>query len=385
MIGFKQFLLELEHLHDTRTKKGDEFLDHLLNDKVTINIKIDQAAFVIRKKDGQVTYHGREGRGDITKVKRASMDTYEEGIQHIESRPLNKLPDNIEVFLELFSDKWQTAVQYKTKPKGNLMISYIKRDGKMVLPGDELNQTVANILDVDPPPVLFEGRLTNKQKAAIKSFIVMDVEERKQKYGQTKFLNFIMSIFVTPEKLKWLHEGGYEGIVFYFGEGEAHYTAKMVDPMFTAEKQEEKKEDVSEFHKNLHEVIHKYIKQDVVDAANAFKKSSNIATAEDAYIEFISFLTKYIVNQHKKELSQLDKYEHEQKSRRFSNLTYSMLPSYMKQLSKEHWWVEELYSTLSNMLSKEARRIDLKKGLTQERKEAVNQIVKELRNKGLGV
>ena len=75
----------MEHLHDIQEKKGDEFVNHLLDDEVVINIKIDQAAFVVRKQDSRVTYHGREGRGDITKVKRASMDTYEDGILHIEN------------------------------------------------------------------------------------------------------------------------------------------------------------------------------------------------------------------------------------------------------------------------------------------------------------
>jgi hypothetical protein len=383
VIESKRLTSELEHLHAIREKQGDQFIDHLFNSCVAINIKIDQAAFVLRKKNGQVSYHGRHGRGDINKVKRASMDTYEPAIEHLEKRDLEQLPDNIEVFLELFSDKWQTTVQYKTKPVSNLIISYIKKDGEIIAPDEDINQDIAVILDVDPPPVLFKGWLSEYQKSELKTFAGASVDERKQGYGQSKFLEFVMRLFVTPEKLLWLQDGGYEGVVFYFKD--AHRTAKMVDPMFTAEKQEEKKEEIGSFQKILYEVIHSHIKQDVDVVSNTFVESPDVSLSEDNFIKFISALTKYMSTQHINELSSLGDYEYEQKSKRFSNITLPMLPSYMSQLVDEHWWVEELYSTLSNLLIKEKRAINTKQGLTKERKEVINGIVKYLRDRNFGV
>ena len=380
-VGFKRFLLELEHLHDTLSKKGDAFLGHLLNDTVVINIKVDQSAFVLRKQDGNITYHGREGRGDINKIKRAGMDTYEEGIKHIESRPVSKLPDGIEVYLELFSDKWKTKVQYKTKPKNNLIISFIKQGGKTLLPNDPLNKTVASILDISPPPVLFEGRLNDNQKTAIRSFVSASAEQRQAKYGESKFLDFIMSMFVTPKEFEWLQEGGYEGVVFYFKDNQ--YSAKIVDPMFTAGKQEEHTEGMDDFRKALVDFVHDYLKSDLDGAADTFTKSPEMASADDLYIAFIAHLTRYMVQKHGAELRSLDKHEHEQKARRWSNISLSMIPGYMKQLVKDHWWVEELFTMLLNNLQKEKKAINTKQGLTRERKDAINDMVARLRGRGL--
>lgn len=380
MISFKCFLLELEHLHHVVSKKGEEFLNRLLNDEVDVNIKIDQAAFVVKKQNDQVKFFGREGREEITKIKRSTMDIYEDAIRHIEQKA-KLLPNNTEVYLELFHDKLKTIVQYKTKPKNNLIISYIKKDGKILNPNDEFNYKVAELLDVAPPPVIFSGRLNEKQKTLIKDFIISSDEERKQKYGKTKFVDFIMSLFVTPSELKWLQEGGYEGVVFYFKNNA--YSAKIVDPMFTAKKQEQSGDEIDEFRKKLLDFVYTYLKTDLEDVAEKFVKSPDIKTTEDVFISFISELTRYMVNKHHTELQQLDKYEQEQKSRRFSNLTYSLLPPYMKQLAQKHWWVEELFAILTNMLQKEKSRINIKQGLTQERKDAINDMVARLRSKGL--
>lgn len=379
MISFKQFLFELEHLHDTRSKKGDEFLDHLLNDEIDVNIKIDQAAFVVKKQDGNVKFYGREGREEITKIKRSIMDIYEDAIKHIEQKA-KKLPDNTEVYLELFHDKLKTIVQYKTKPKNNLIISYIKKDGKILNPNDPFNYKVAELLDVAPPPVIFSGKLNEKQKTLIKQFINSSEEERKQKYGKTKFLDFIMSLFVTPSELKWLQEGGYEGVVFYFKNNA--YSAKIVDPMFTATKQQE--EDFNLFKQQLNEFVHDYLNKHLDEVAEKFVKSSAIQTTEDVFIEFISLLTQDAIKQYGEQLhKQLDKFQQEQISRRFSNITYSLLPSYIKQLSKKYWWTEELFTMFTLLLQKEKTKINIKQGLTKERKEAINNMVAKLRSRGL--
>lgn len=370
----------MEHLYDTRIKKGDDFIERLLNNQVVVNIKIDQAALVLKKVNGIVTFYGREGRGEINKVKRVMMDTYEGAIHHLQDQA-KSLPDGVEVYLELFHDKWQTKVKYTTKPKNDLIISYIKRNGVTLLPTNPYNNEVATLLDVAPPPVLFSGQLSEYQRNSIKQFVRSTTDERREKYGGVKFIEFVESIFDTPQELKWLHVGGYEGIVFYFNGGQ--FSAKLVDPLFTADKQEESNGDIGAFRKTLLELMYEYLKNDLSVVANQFVVPVDSASIEDTFVSFISVLTCYIVEHHQDQLSVLEAYEHDQKQKRFSNLTYDLLPTYMEQLTKKFWWTEELFAILANTLQKEKVMINTKQGLTQERKEAVNSMIAMLRARGL--
>jgi hypothetical protein len=371
----------VEHLHDIYTKKGDTYLDNLLNDTVVINVKIDQCAFVIKKNDGIFSYHGREGRGEINNIKRSTMDIYEDCIHHIEPLLSNKIPDNSEIYLELFNEKLKTKVQYSTKPKNNLILSYINQSGSTLLPTNPENKRIASLLDISEPPVLFSGKLSENQKKQIKSFVITSAEERKHKYGGKEFIEYIMSIFKTPEHLSWLHEGGYEGLVFYFENNKC--SAKLVDPLFTSDKQEERYNEMSDFKKLLTDIIFQHLEEDV----ELYIKHTTFSldeTTDDTFIYFISRLTLLMCMIHSEELKNLNQFMLVQKEQRFSNITYSLLPLFMGPLiNNYHWWAEELYITLANLLQKEKKRINIKQGLTQERKETINRIVSVLCEQGI--
>lgn len=385
---FKRFLTELEHLHSLASK-GQEYIDKLLNEHVCVNIKIDQSAFVVRKSGGQLSFFGREGREQITKTKRAGLDIYEDAIRHIENQRWQTLPDNLEVYLENFNPKLKTIVRYSSTPPSGLIVSYCKLEGKMIRPDVEFNKHVAKVLDVAPPPVLFSGKLNDQQKQKIQHFISMPDEQRRQKYGKLKFVEFVMGVFLHPSQLQWLlsaktetGESGYEGLVFYFGNDEP-VMAKVVDPLFTAAIVDKKSESSqSEFDKILQDQVFDFITMYADDVASEMQSLGK--DPDDNFISFIAELTRKIVEQHGEELNELLGHFHDQVAgKRFSNINFHLIPSFIRTLVNKYWWVEDLFRILLFLLQKEKARINVQSGITQQRKELINQKVSNLRQKGI--
>jgi hypothetical protein len=367
----------LDHLHDVYNRQGIAVIDSLLTDTVVINVKVDQSAFVIKKQTGIVTFHGRDGRGLIDKVKRAGMDTYEDAIHHVGSRALNHIPDDLELYLELFSDKWKTTVKYKSKPKNGLIVSYAKLNGKVILPDDPMIHDMATLLDIAPPPVLFSGTLSEYHKQRIKSFITQSVDDRKSNFGGDKFINYVSNTFEASDDLHWLQECGYEGLVFYFTQ--RGHSAKLIDPMFTAEKQAGHKENMSRFKETLNTIVYEYLTTNFHRVLQDFIMHTKSEYSDDQYINFISYLTSDVVEVYNDRLSILDCMEDEQKIVKFSNVTSTLVPEYVNQLIQRHWWVDELFTMLLNLLQKDKKAINTRQGLTRERKDSVNVMVSFLR------
>jgi hypothetical protein len=192
-----------------------------------------------------------------------------------------------------------------------------------------------------------------------------------------------MSLFVHPQELSWLKDDGYEGIVFYFGHGKLATPAKLVDPMFT-KGLAAKKEEQSNFTQMFNDTLHNIVPAAIMPAVDSFIQSPEYSNddMQQLFIDFIAHLTRQILTTQGPELhAQFAPYHNEAMKRRFSNITYSLIPSYIKRLANTYWFTEEIFAALLSMLQKPKVRINLSNGLTKERKELVNNMVQQLKDK----
>lgn len=375
MKSFIQYITELASVSDLLNKKGNEFLNKVLNKNVVVNLKIDQAAFVLSKKAGEISYLGREGGKKIDLIKRLGMDVFEKPISHIEGlgdKALEKLPDNIEVYMEFFDAKFPTLIQYKRHPKNDLIISYIKQGGKTVTPNHPLNKKVADILKVSPPPVLFDGKLSAKQKKDLIEFSNTPEDDRLEKYGYKKFVSFILSMFVLPDEVKYLETDQFEGLVFFFGDKD-QVMAKVVDPGFTQGiKDKQAKNAGNEYQNNVNDIIHKYFDK-------AVKKA--ISAKPNDYIDFVVELTVAYVKMSKKTFKKFDKKTIDKT--RFSRISFTLLPRQVTAIVKKDWWAEDVFRALLFLFQAEKKRANPGTGLTKVNKEKVNKVIADLRKIGI--
>jgi len=373
MISFKQYINrttwinELAHLSDYLNKKGNTFLDELLSRKVVCNLKIDQAAFAVGNIDGEVKYFGREGRVEITPFRRQGADLYEEIIKHLQTRNLKRIPSGIVAFLEFFDERLPTLIQYTQKPKNGLIVSYLKKDGKILPPDHPLNEKIADLLAVSPPPVLFAGKLDSKQKDKLTDYANTPAEELSRKYSGKNFVQFVLSLFVPPTKMKYLMTDNLEGLVFYFDNGKKIDMAKITDPSFTEGIKEKGNKD-DRFHSELMAAIYKKLSE---HANKALVKNPS------SFADFIYDMTQAYLKD--TDVKKLAKYESQVTANRFARLTFDLLPSKVKSMVDKNWYAEDVYRVLHFMLEKPKKRINARTGLTKERKEAINSIVDQIK------
>lgn len=356
------------------------------NQEMTINVKIDQSAIVVKKNGANLRFFGRGGREEITTIKRAGADMYESAINHISNQNWQQLPDGIEVFLENFNQNLNTIIRYDTVPVNNLIISFCNLNGVVMFPDEPLNHTVAEILHVSPPPTLFHGRLSVAQQDKIKHFLILPPDVREQFCGGSRFVDFVQRIFPHPDNLSWLltakttaGDPGYEGLAVYINK-QNPILAKIIDPLFT-EEIIEKKQNPSEFNTILHLNVYPMLGLYFDEVVEYFESDS---VGEARYIEFIAKLVQLIVDQKDLQLHPIfDFYKNNVTNNRFARITHSLIPSDIPPLVDKYWWVEDLFRALLFLLHKEKIRTNQNIGLTPDNKHYVNQLVNTLKLRGI--
>ena len=236
----------INHLKQVHSKKGDDFLNNLLNNFVIINENIDGTFFGVKKNDGGFKYFKKSG--EITYVDRMLMKYYNPAIAYFETLSDDKksrIPTNFYFGFEYITSRDKKSSNFARSPKNGLILSYIHRldeNGKIeeTLQTKEDLERWAYYLEVEAPPIIFEGKLDNDQKSSILEFVYANSDELTEKFKTTSFTKHIISVLKDDsEDREYILKGGdIEGIIFRFydendEDAKANaFLAKLVDPIF---------------------------------------------------------------------------------------------------------------------------------------------------------
>ncbi len=237
----------IKHLKEVHNKKGDDFLGNILNEYVIINENINGSFFGVKKDQDQSLKFFKKS-GQITYVDQMLMKFYNKAIEYFKSIPqdkVNRIPSNLYFGFQYITNRDSSSSKYDKKPKNDLVLSYIHKldeDGKPIetLQSKEELERWAYFLDVEAPPIIFEGRLDDDQKTSILEFIHTPFEELVTRFKTTSFTKFIISVLNPEIKSSFLMDGlkdGIDEIIFrFYGESEESnssvFLAKIVDPIF---------------------------------------------------------------------------------------------------------------------------------------------------------
>ena len=136
-------------------------------------------------------------------------------------------------------------------PKNGLVLINIINNSvknKKVLDDKNLLSEWADFLDIEMPPIIFQGILSEDQKAKIIEFIRTPVVQLKDKFQTNSFIRHLLSILDPTKTNSFLREtdrGLIEGVIFRFGDDENSFTAKIIDPIFYSRKVDNKDNKVS--------------------------------------------------------------------------------------------------------------------------------------------
>jgi cytidyltransferase-like protein len=239
----------IKHLKQIHDRKGEEFLNNLLNNYVIINEHIDGNFFGVKKNQSNDRFKYFKKTGEITYVDRMLMKFYNPAVSHFESMPddkRNRIPSNFYFGFQFVSGKDGGKSKYSRLPKNNLVLSYIHRLDESGNPIETL-QTKADLekwayyLGVEPPPIIFEGKLDDEQKSAILEFVYSPKSKLEERFQTESFSKYILKVLnpdVSDETIKSGLTGDVGGIVFrFYDENDENskanaFLAKLIDPIF---------------------------------------------------------------------------------------------------------------------------------------------------------
>ena len=223
----------LSHLRDVYEKRGKDFLENLLNKTVIINEKIDGAYFGAKRDGKQNNFNYFKKDSKIGYIDRVLSKYYESGIRHFESLghdALTSVPENY-VF----------GMDYNPKREVPLRLSHIKvldenyQHVETLHDKDELTKW-AEVINVNPPAILFQGKLNDDQKIKIQEFIFTPLAALSEKFKTKSFTKHILSVLNPTIDESVAEDRAIDEVVFRFAdEGKSSddaILAKLVDPVF---------------------------------------------------------------------------------------------------------------------------------------------------------
>jgi|GEM_PF-1539059 hypothetical protein len=251
----------LNHLKDIYEKKGKEFLEALLNKEVIVNEKMDGAFFGAQRNCGnsEEPFEFFKRNTKLTGVDRVLSSYYNPALKHFDelsADSIEKLPCNYHFGMEYFSSPTAQSIQYDRLPKNHLILSYIHildeagEQAETIQDKAELDKW-ADILDIERPPIIFQGKLTDDQKEKILDFVYTPLDELVGKFKTASFTKYIINVLNPELRTSFLRDTAdkdIEGIVFRFyepGGEDSVFLAKLVDPVFQARAKEKAQDRVA--------------------------------------------------------------------------------------------------------------------------------------------
>jgi hypothetical protein len=178
-----------------------------LNDDELLNDLFDNEIIVFEDIQGSKIWINWDGANFTIKPKSISSESinlvdlamqnyYNPAINYLDSldqRVKSLLNKKWWFCFEYFPDNQPGNIEYSKVPKNNLVITAINKGGKYEFSVDELDE-YARLFSVDMIPILFQGKLTERMKEAIKYFINTSDDDLEYIFGEKSFAFFFYKI-----------------------------------------------------------------------------------------------------------------------------------------------------------------------------------------------
>lgn len=126
-------------------------------------------------------------------------------------------------------------IKYNRIPKNNLILTSIIKSGKHVFNYEEILE-YSNLFDVDPIPVIFNGKLNTKQLEVLNLYLKTSEEDLKFVFGEESFAKFFYNILNPYVENSFLMENGefnnnVEKIIIRI-DGDTEYSLSILNPLY---------------------------------------------------------------------------------------------------------------------------------------------------------
>lgn len=175
----------------------DEILNGVLSDEIIVYEDIQGSKIWVNWNGSEFKIKPKSISNDpINLIDLAMQNYYNKALNYF-----NNLDNRIKSLLngkwwfcfEYFPDNQPANIEYDRIPKNNLVLTSINKGGKYEFNIDELDE-YSRLFGVDVIPVIFQGKLTETTKEAIKYFINTSEDDLEYIFGEKSFTYFFYKI-----------------------------------------------------------------------------------------------------------------------------------------------------------------------------------------------
>lgn len=177
--------------------KDEDILQDLFNDEIIVFEDIQGSKIWINWNGSEFTIKPKSiSNQSINLVDLAMQNYYNPAINYFSSldeRVKSLLNKKWWFCFEYFPDNQPANIEYSRTPKNNLVLTALNKAGKYEFTVDELDE-YARLFSVDLIPIVFQGKMTESMKEAIKYFINTSENDLEYIFGEKSFAFFFYKV-----------------------------------------------------------------------------------------------------------------------------------------------------------------------------------------------
>lgn len=298
-------------------QKDGTFIENLFNSNVRITENLDGSRVLARiDDDNNFILYKKDISQKITKID-TTLSLYWEQLftffDNIDDSIKAQLPRNFIFGFEYFINDNPCNIKYDRLPKNNLVILFIHEfeminDNIKVIKHFKDRDTLTNwadILDVEHPPIIFEGKLSRTQCNKIVKYLMeykknLNTLDHYKHESFPKFLMDLLELKKNPLQLSNTYNSEYDSIVFTFLYNDKEIIGKIPDPKNIEHKSLILKQPSDLYYLLLVQIIEFFN----FNKPNSFKLKQK--TSELRYIEFVNNAFFKFYEKNKKDIVDID-------------------------------------------------------------------------------
>lgn len=257
----------MKELSDIYKEVGQQFIDDLFKDYLTVTEKLSGSSFSFEKDNNIIKFYKSNDK-PINLIDRTLMVYYESAISYIKRATLGimtTIPDNWRFCFQYFVHNEPGVIQYDNLPKNNLVLTHIQiksASGKIgkIIEDPRVIGDWANALNVTPLLPVFKGYLTDIQKQKIRDFISTPKEDHAELFKTSSFASYLIHVLNPSVKATTLQSDlakPIDSIVFKFYKAGSTqmFSAKMIDPYTLSLMKDKKLVDLRRVPADINEIL----------------------------------------------------------------------------------------------------------------------------------
>jgi cytidyltransferase-like protein len=209
----------------------NDFLE-MLELPCVVSEKIQASSFHIKRTTAGFDYFKSGSKYAMDRVDRTMVQYYENGIKYFQTilkEVTDEMPIDWKFGFDYMLDNKTVNIEYDSIPKNHLILTHIQvlsttdpTQIKKVIRDPKILNKWADLLGVQKPPVIFEGKLASNQKDALVDLLGISQEGFTSKFKNESFTRCIYNIFnngLNNPALNFELDKDIDGLIINFYEG----------------------------------------------------------------------------------------------------------------------------------------------------------------------